>query len=79
MVGEGCFKYVGTTFWGGRLLFETGFLCNNPGCPGPLFADQAGLKLTEIHLPLPPKCWIKGVLHHRLTSSPFFKVSMSLQ
>jgi hypothetical protein len=23
----------------------------------------AGLKLTELHLPLPPECWIKGVHH----------------
>ena len=31
--------------------------------------DQTGLELIEIHLPLPPKCWIKGVHHHRLASS----------
>ena len=23
----------------------------------PALVDQAGLKLTEIHLPLPPECW----------------------
>ena len=27
-------------------------LCNNPGCSVPHFVDQAGLELTEIHLPL---------------------------
>jgi hypothetical protein len=27
------------------------------GCPGTHFVDQAGLELTEIHLPLPPECW----------------------
>ena len=39
---------------------ETGFLfplCNSSGCPGSQFVGQAGLELTEIHLPLPPKCW----------------------
>ena len=30
-------------------------LCNNPGYPGTLSVDQAGLELTEIRLP--PKCW----------------------
>ena len=28
-----------------------------PGCPGAHFIDQAGLELTKICLPLPPKCW----------------------
>jgi hypothetical protein len=32
-------------------------LCPSPGCPGTLSVDQAGLKFTEICLPLPPKCW----------------------
>ena len=27
--------------------------------------DQAGLKLTEIHLPLPPSAGIKGMCHQR--------------
>ena len=36
-------------------FFETAFsLYNSPACPGTCFVDQAGLKLTEIHLPLPP-------------------------
>jgi len=26
-------------------------LCNSPDCPGTRFVDQAGLKITEIHLP----------------------------
>jgi hypothetical protein len=30
-------------------------LCS-PSCPGTCFVDQAGLELTEIHLPLPPEC-----------------------
>jgi hypothetical protein len=28
-----------------------------PGCPGTLYVDQAGLKLTEICLLQLPKCW----------------------
>ena len=40
------------------LFFETEFLCStalifSETC----FIDQAGLELTEIYLPLPPKCW----------------------
>ena len=35
---------------------HTRFLCN-PSCPGTHSVDQAILKLTEIHLPLPPECW----------------------
>jgi hypothetical protein len=31
-------------------------LCS-PGCSGTHSVDQAGLELTEIHLPLHPKCW----------------------
>ena len=27
------------------------------GCPGTSSTDQAALELTEIHLPLLPKCW----------------------
>jgi hypothetical protein len=29
------------------------------GNPGTCSVDQAGLKLTGIHLLLPPKCWYK--------------------
>ena len=31
-------------------------LCS-PGCPRTYSVDQAGPKLTEIHLSLPPECW----------------------
>ncbi|EDL19158.1 RIKEN cDNA 2810437L13, isoform CRA_a, partial [Mus musculus] len=30
-------------------------LCS-PGCPGTRCVDQAGLKCTKIHRPLPPEC-----------------------
>jgi hypothetical protein len=33
------------------------FLCNSSGCLGNHSVHQAGLELTEIHLPLPPDCW----------------------
>jgi hypothetical protein len=39
-------------FWN----FETGSLCG-PGHPGTYYVHQAGLKLTEVYLPLPPECW----------------------
>ena len=32
-------------------------LCNSPSSPGTHSVGQAGLILTEIHLPLPSKCW----------------------
>jgi hypothetical protein len=35
---------------------ERVLLCS-PSYPEPQYIAQAGLKLTEIHLPLPPKCW----------------------
>ena len=39
-------------------FFETGFLwCSFEACPETHPVGQAGLKLTEICLPLPPKCW----------------------
>jgi hypothetical protein len=39
------------------LFFEDKvFLCS-PGCLGTHSEDQAGLELSEIFLPLPPKCW----------------------
>ena len=47
------FFFVFCFFW----FFETGFLCSFGACPGTPFVDQAGLKLTEIGLLLPPKCW----------------------
>jgi hypothetical protein len=33
-----------------------GFLLS-PGCPGVHSVNQAGLKLAEIPMPLPPECW----------------------
>ena len=33
--------------------------------------DQFGLRLTEIHLPLPPHAGNKGVCHHCLVSMGF--------
>ena len=38
------------------LFLETGFLCIF-GCSGTHSVDQIGLRLTEIHLSLPPECW----------------------
>ncbi|XP_052600304.1 bcl-2 homologous antagonist/killer isoform X3 [Peromyscus californicus insignis] len=32
-------------------------IASSPGCPGTRSVAQAGLKLTEICLPLPPECW----------------------
>ena len=39
------------------LFFETGFLCVALICPGTRSVEQDGLELTEILLPLSPKCW----------------------
>ena len=39
-------------------LLETGFLSLTVLAVLEIaFVDQAGLELTEIHLPLPPECW----------------------
>ena len=46
------------------LFFETGFLCSFGACLGTRSVDQAGLELTEIHVPLPLSAGIKGVQHH---------------
>ena len=35
-------------------FFEAGFPLCISGCPGTHSLDQAGLEITEIHLPLPP-------------------------
>jgi hypothetical protein len=40
----------------GDTFFKIGFLCSL-GSPGTHSIDQAGLELTEICLPLPPKYW----------------------
>ena len=40
------------------LVFQDRFsLFSFGACPGTHSVDQAGLKLTEICLPLPPECW----------------------
>ena len=45
----------------GLVWFGFGFLDRvplpNPGCPRTRCVDQASLELTELHLPLLPKCW----------------------
>ena len=45
------------------MLSQTCFLYVAPAVLK-LSVDQAGLELTEIHLPLPPECWDKGMHHH---------------
>ena len=46
--GEGMFFF---------LFFKPGILCVTAlAVLEPALVDQAGLELTEIHLPLPPKC-----------------------
>jgi hypothetical protein len=37
-------------------IWERGFLCSF-GCLRTHDVAQAGLELTEVHLPLPPECW----------------------
>jgi hypothetical protein len=41
---------MGMCFTEEYLFGEWVLLCS-PGCPGTLYVDQAGLELTEIHLP----------------------------
>ena len=50
-------------------------LCNSPGCTGTRSVDQAGLRLTEIHLPLPLRCWDKGLRHHCPAAHHFLALS----
>ena len=38
------------------LSFQDRVFLYSLGCPGTCSVDQAGLKLAEIHLSLPPKC-----------------------
>ena len=49
-------------------IFKTGFR-GSSDCPGTCSIDQAGLKFTEIHLPLLPGC----VGNHALTSVPLYQ------
>lgn len=32
-------------------------MCNSSGCPESCFIEPAGIELTGIHLPQPPKSW----------------------
>lgn len=34
------------------------------GYPRTHHVDQAAFQLTEVHLPLPPRCWMKGACHN---------------
>lgn len=43
-------------------------LCSSR-CLATHLIDKVGLELTELNLPLPPKCGIKGVGHHTLLYS----------
>ena len=45
------------TSWGLTLAFGDRILLPILGWPGTCYVDQAGLELTEIYLPLPPKYW----------------------
>jgi hypothetical protein len=38
-------------------VFKTGFLCVALSLLGTCSVNQVGLELTEIRLPLPPRCW----------------------
>ena len=53
-------------------FFETGFLCVALAVLE--LTLWSGLKLTEIYLPLPPKCWIKGMHHHCLPVYELFRM-----
>jgi hypothetical protein len=48
-----CHRFVVALFW----LLDITISLRSPNCPGTHSVDQAGLELTEIHLPLPSKCW----------------------
>lgn len=51
ILGYGLFSVLFINF------FETSFILCNLGWPGAHYGNQAGLKLKEIHLLLPPRCW----------------------
>ena len=44
-------------------FFNLGFPCVSLYAPGTHFVDKTGLRLTEIHLPLPPSAGIKEDMH----------------
>ena len=52
-------------------VFEKGFFCVIAALELTLYVAQAGLELTEIHLPLPPEYWIKGVCPHHSVPKSF--------
>jgi hypothetical protein len=47
------------------------------GCSGTCSVDQAGFKLTEIHLPLPPSAGIKG-MHFSVTLMQFNTITKGI-
>jgi hypothetical protein len=68
------FFYLG--FFSSLLFFifrDRVSLCS-PGCPGTHSVDQAGLELTEMHLPLPPSAGIKGVHYNYPAHQEIFKL-----
>lgn len=53
---------LSTLFLYSFILFGTRVFLYSPCCPGTCHVDQVGLKLAEIHLPLPPNTGI--TCHH---------------
>jgi hypothetical protein len=62
------------------LFQDTVSLCS-PGCPGTHSVDQAGLELTEIHLPLPPSqvLGLKACTNSQLISNSLIGSNSSTQ
>jgi hypothetical protein len=60
--------------WFGFDFFKTVSPCS-PGCTLLLYCcvDQAGLKLTAIHLPCLPRAEISGMHHHHLAQKDDFQ------
>lgn len=56
-------------------VYKTGSL-QSPGHPGIQYVDQAGLKLTEIHLPIIQSAGIKSVCHHTWLGALFDSFSL---
>jgi len=54
-------------------IFQDRVSFYSPGCLGISSVGQGGLELTELHLPLPPECWVKDMYHHHLDFS--FKIA----
>lgn len=56
---------------------------HGPGCPGTYYRDSCWPLTQDIHLPLHPKCWVKGMrqhtyLHSVVTMVNFFNIMSSL-